>query len=657
MAKRIYRLSQLSRGAVADTVAARHARHGDKMNIELLERCQVLWANLHKARMERDRCFRYVYGDQWSDLIEYEGETMTEKQYISAKGNVPLVNNVIRRLVTSVVGQYVKAEMEPVVTARDRDEQKAGEMMTITLQTNWQRNKMRVLLTKMMEDYLVGGMVFESERYEDFGMGEKDVLSRVPEPDMMFFDSGMSDPRFWDMTLIGEIHDITFNELVSNFAKSPEDYRKLSEIYANEKLMSSRKDTEDPTKRHDTERMSFYSPVDSSLCRVFEVWTKETKARYRYHDPLNGEMGRVEIEDVGEIEQENMQRMKEAEEDGIPENEVPLIMYEFFIDSFWYYQFLTPDGTVLIEGETPFHHGSHPYSLSLYPFVNSEIHSFVSDFIDQQRYINRLITIDDFVRRTGAKGVTLVPEQLIPEDMSPEDFAEQWSSVDGLIVYTAKDGVPQPQQFYSHSVQLNTAELVSLQLQMMEDISNVHGALQGQGAPSGTSAALYAQQAQNSATGLAALFVRFGSFTEDIAKKKSKLMMQFYSEKRNVGIAGKSYSGIKQYDPAKARNMEFDYSVKESVTTPAFRSAQNEMLMQFWDKGAITLEMLLENGDFPFADSLLQSINAARENAGQNGMASPIDPAVMQQAMQGADPAAMGRAAQMIGGNYASPAR
>lgn len=640
MEGKIIRLSRVMTPSGMDTVYDRHVEHGGRKNMELLQKCQMLWENLDGFRKDRSRCMRYTYGDQWGDWIKYKGEKMTEKAYISMKGNVPLVNNVVRRLVNSVLGVYVKSETEPVASARDRDEQKVGEMLTITLQANWQINKMRLLLANMLEDYLIGGAVFDRETF-DYFEGNMDVLSTVPNPNMMFFDSTMSDPRFWDLSLIGQIHDITFNELASKFVKNEEQFQSLESKYRSQRL-SGRTGSlyDDIRERNKYERISFYEPEDSTLCRVYEVWTKEMKPRYRCHDRMKGELFKVDLGDIGKVQAVNEERRILALQEGIPEDDVPYISYEYVMDNYWYYQFLTPWGDVLAEGETPYAHLSHPYVMSLYPFVNGEIHSFVSDFIDQQRYINRLITIDDFVRRTGAKGVTLVPSQLVPDDMSPEEFAEQWSSVDGLIVYKAKDGVPEPKQFYSSAVRLNTAELVSLQLQMMEDISSVHGAVQGKTPYSGTSASLYAQQAQNSTAALSALMLRFGSFVEDIAVKKIRLIQQYYNEKKVVNIAGKGYAGVKVYDPAKAKNILFDVSVRESAATPVHRMLANDMLMEFWKAGAITLEMLLENGDFPFADALLQSLNSAKEDIA-NGKSPQLSINGAQAARNAADPSRM----------------
>ena len=70
----------------------------------------------------------------------------------------------------------------------------------------------------------------------------------------------------------------------------------------------------------------------------------------------------------------------------MPESEVPLIEYEYMIQSYWYYRYLSPFGDILDEGESPYSHGSHPYTMKAYPFVDGELHSFVSDIIDQQRY-------------------------------------------------------------------------------------------------------------------------------------------------------------------------------------------------------------------------------------------------------------------------------
>ena len=141
---------------------------------------------------------------------------------------------------------------------------------------------------------------------------------------------------------------------------------------------------------------------------------------------------------------------------------------------------------------------------------------------------------------------------------------------------------------------------------------------------------MYSQQAANSTAALSSLLLRFSAFVEEIAVKKTKLIQQYYDEKRIINIAGKGYASIKEYDPEKARDVEFDLSIQESASTPVHRMIANDMLLEFWKTGAITIELLLENGDFPFADNLLQSIRSRQETAVQQGIQSLDQGAVAQ---------------------------
>ena len=162
---------------------------------------------------------------------------------------------------------------------------------------------------------------------------------------------------------------------------------------------------------------------------------------------LSVESYKVEVEEECAIIEVNRRRITEQSQMGVSEENYKLIAYQWFID--WYFRFLSPYGDVLKEGETPYWHKSHPYSFKLYPFYNGEVHSFVSDFIDQQRYINRLITMQDFIMGAGAKGVLMFPEELIPDDMTVEDIAEEWVAYNGVIYYKSNGTTKMPQQIVS----------------------------------------------------------------------------------------------------------------------------------------------------------------------------------------------------------------
>ena len=81
---------------------------------------------------------------------------------------------------------------------------------------------------------------------------------------------------------------------------------------------------------------------------------------------------------------------------------------------------------------------------------------------------------------------------------------------------------------------------------------------------------------------------------------------------RVVNIAGRK-SGSTVYDPKAMRDVEMDISIVPSTTTPAYRTIANDFLMQLFNLHAISIEQLLEAGNFPFADSLLQSIRVQKQ--------------------------------------------
>lgn len=632
-----------------DTVRHARAASGTRAYDVLME-AQTYWDNMEKYRQDRERNKRYTYGAQWDDTINIDGCRMTEAQYIQKMGSVPLKNNLIRRLVRNVNGVYRSQSKEPICTARDRDEQAMGETMSTVLQYNMQLNRMNEVNARTMEEYMIGAFIVHRLWYGWRG-GKCDCWTDYVNPARFFIDTNMRDFRGWDVTCLGEIHDIGFGELVSKFAETPEEYEKLATIYRAAKSLRNIATYRTSFGRDRSQNLDFLFCPDESLCRVIEVWRKEQKPRYRCHDYNNGEMFKCDTEDYAEVVlAENDRRRKQGLDAGMSEEDIPFIEAEWFIDSYWYYYYLTPFGDILSEGETPYAHGEHPYVFKAYPFIDGEIHSFVSDVIDQQRYTNRLITLYDWIMRASAKGVLLVPDQSIPGDMDINDFADAWTRFNGVVVYHAKNGVPMPTQIANNSTNIGISELLNLQLKFFEDISGVHGALQGRPGASSTSGTLYAQQAQNSTTSLLDLLDSFSQFIVDEAYKNVKNIQQFYGDKRMFNIAGKSAHQV-EYDPDKIRDVEFDMSIVESNATPAFRQMANDYLIQFWQAGQITLSQLLEVGDFAFADDLLQSIKANESRMQQGEQPEQIPQQIQQQAEEGADMGAVDTLYNALRGN------
>lgn len=631
-----------------DTVAESKHEGERERAFGILLQAQHSWDNMSHFRQDRERNKRYTYGDQWDDIVSIDGVRMRESDYIKQRGNVPLKNNIIRRLNRTILGVFRSQSKEPTCTARDRDEQKQGETMSTVLQYNMQLNRMNDLMARTMEEFLISGLIVH-RKWFGWRNGKIDEWTDYVQPNNFFIDGNMRDFRGWDVSLLGELHDISFGDLCGQFAKSAGDVDRLREIYSSAHDLSTLTSYYDWFGKPDSRRRSydFLYSSDPSRCRVIEVWRKESKPRYRCHDYNNGEIFKIDLSDYAELVGDvNARRLSQGEASGMSREEIPLISAEWFMDDYWYYYYLSPFGDILSEGETPYAHKSHPYVFKAYPFIDGEIHSFVSDVIDQQRYVNRLITMYDWIMRASAKGVLIFPEDCLPKGMDINDIADEWARFDGVIV--VKKGATQlPQQVANNSTQIGITELLNLQLKLVEDISGVNGSLQGKPGYSGMSGSLYAQQTQNATTSLLDILDTFSTFVVDGAYKDVKNIQQYYDQKRIFNIAGKASSQV-EYDPAKISDVEFDLSIVESTSTPAYRQMANDFLMQIWQSNQITLEQLLENGDFPFADNLLQSLNSQRAEISQGHQVTPLSPDLQNEVSSGADMESVNRAYNLL---------
>lgn len=579
---------------------------------EILQIAYNAWQSLERFRAEAERCKRYVFGDQWGDLITepVTGKRMSEADYIKSQGKVPLRNNLIRSLIRTVLGQFASIKTESICIARDRNEQELGEMMSAVLQANYQRNQLWELDRRALENFLITGIaVFRTYYSWRSGADLIDVWTDLVNYNRVFFDTHMEDIRHWDCSLIGEIHDIGLDDVIAQFSDgSKEKVAYLRQIYTatTPELLADRLDN--LCGQH-FKNINFFIPSDNSRCRVIEVWRKESRERLRVHDTLTGEYYKVEIEEEPQLISENQRRLIEQATMGIEPANMKLIEYEWFVDRYWYFRFLSPQGDILRQGETPYWHSSHPYTFRLYPFFNSEVHPFISDIIDQNRYINRLITMQDFIMSASAKGVLMFPEQCKPDNLSMEEIARQWTSYNGIIYYRPQPGVTPPQQIISNTSNTGAYEMLALQTQLFKDISGVHDALVGKQPVSGTPASRYAQESQNSAVNLIDILEVFKQLRQERDAKIIRLQQQFYNDIKYINIIGKTLSPeALTFNPEKVKNIDFDLAITESIATPAYRQAQNELLLELLKMGQINTEMLLEAGAFPFADKLLQSI-------------------------------------------------
>ena len=590
------------------------------------------WSSLDEFRINAHRNKMYTFGNQWGDFVPNPNGQgwITEERLITKEGNVPLKNNRIRGIVRSTVGVFSGNQTEPVCVSRERDDQGKGEMMSATIQYVYQLNKLWELDRSNFEYFLVSGLAAFKGNYE-WREGGMNVWNDLVNYNRFFFDNHMEDPRHWDCSLVGEIHDMSINSLIGKFANSPESAQKLREIYGGVIDEDVIETTYNLTRSEAHRNRNFFIPDDPSRCRVIEVWRKEAKERLLVHDRLTGDCFKTELKNKSAIDQENHRRIAMWTLKGIHPDKMLLIKADWFMDEPWMYYFMTPTGYVLKTGETEYWHGSHPYSFKVYPFYDSEVHPFVGDFIDQQRFINRLIMMQDLINKTSAKGVLMFPEDQKPDHMSMDEIAETWASYRGIIYYKPKPGTNAPEQIINNSSNPGLFQMLQIQLKLIEDVSGVQGSLQGQTPPSGTAASLFMQQTQNATTSLTDLFESYREVRETRDIKNMKLIQQYYEEPRYINVSGVSKKSF-MYNPELVQNSEFDLSITESTATPAYRMIMNDFLMQLFNQQAITLDQLLDMGTFPFADKLKQSIEARKQEAAAGQpMGQVVPPEVQQQ--------------------------
>ena len=611
-----------------------------KRETEFLNMCASCWNALDEARRKMRRSLMYSYGDQWGDYVRDPDtmQWMTEGDLIKKNGKVPLKNNMIAPILSNIDGQLRQQLTRPVCVARDQGEAAVGEMMSIAIEYVHDINDIEEVDSDSMRMLLNGGMTAQRIEYGLNPAKDRcDVWVYPVNPARLFFNTNLEDVRQWDVTCIGELFDMPIEDVLAHFAHSAEEKQYISEIYAN--MSSFHHDGNAGMQGNESRELTFYSPSRNDLCRVILGWHLETREAYCWNDTLRGTWGYVDYKDEEKrrFDDENERRRRRAREMNIADDDVLLVEYVYATERFWYYRYMTPYGDVLQEGRSPYWHGEHNSVLHLYPLVQGRLGNFVEQFIDQQRAINRTATLIDFIRGTSSKGVLVVDDEAF-ENMSREEVVDEYVRYNGVLFVRLKpgqsiDGVVR--QYNSGASVAGDFELLSLQLRLINEISGVNSAMQGQAPKAGTPASLYAQQAYNSSLNLKGLFESYRTFRRRRDTKLMKTIQQFYNEQRHIELAGKDYSAeAKYYNPDKVQNSEIDLTIAEGYNTPAYQMLANDFLMELFRSRAVDIKTVLENCSFPYARKILEAVKRNEQQLQQGGQMEGIPPEMLQQLQQ-----------------------
>lgn len=415
---------------------------------------------LSDFREQRRRYKRFTYGHQWDDLmVTPKGEKLTEGEYACRNGRVPMTNNMVHRLVKTLVGHFRTNEEGKETVKADH-------------------NHLEELDARMFEEFLISGCAIQRVGRErrPGTAGELTWVDNVV-PDS-FFCYPLRDPRGIDAEVVGQFHDMGLAEALGRFASGSRERARQLE--------------------HEL-RAGSTGPSAMPRCRITEVWLREAAEQLRCHDRMTATLYSVDVDKAGAIQAMNRRRQKRGE---------PRIEVRYEVATRWVGRWFTDSGMELRRTVAQ----RHPYVVKFYPLIDGEIHSYVSGVIDQQKYINRLLTVMDNIMSTSAKGVLLFPADELPEEMEWSDVQERWAQYDSIIPYLPRAGSPGPHQVVGNGANCGAAQMLDMELRLFEQVSGVSGALQGSGKESGSSAQLFDAQTRNSLAAVADIFKSFNDF-------------------------------------------------------------------------------------------------------------------------------------------------
>lgn len=615
-------------------------------NLTLLWRCARDWDAMDYLRKEHSRNLRYKNGDQWSDTVpdpDHPHRTIREDALISRSGKVPLKHNYIQQYIRNIHGQLLSSPTQTVVYARSRDDQPLGEMLTNALQACHQLNRIRKIDINVVEELCLTGIACAKVRYGYWSTKNRtDGKIDLVNINRLFFNADIEDPRLTDIRRIGELHDYTFDDLVRNFATCREDVQALREIYG---ICHDHTKLENLYENHASrlQNLNFLYTNDLGKYRVIEVWERLGRWVLYIHDYADGTEEIYTELTMQEVEAINASRIEQGMAAGIAPDTVKLIYAREQYEYYWRVKYLTPNGYCIKETESPYAHEEHPYVLAAMPVIDGRFKAVLSDVIDIQRYINRLLTLLDFIIGASAKGLLMVPQECIPDDMDIQDFAREYVKTNGVILIKKGAYDKLPKQISMNGTNIGAWEMFAQEMNIMQQISGLNGAVQGQVPRANTPSSLYAQQAQNSMMNFVVLFENYNMFCEERDEKLLKVLMQYYTTRRYIGTNGKTAGEMaKFYEPEMAQKIEdFNLTAAKSNDTPVFRQMTDDLLMKLLESGRIPLEIFLNNCSLPGADKLLAEVKSFNEQAA----AGQIDPEALTQlqqaAQQNADPNAM----------------
>jgi len=618
-----------------------------EQNMELLAQCKKYYESLEYLREENERNDRYISGDQLSDTIVDPDtcETITEENYIKKQGRNPIVINMLIKILTPILSVFSTRHLEPLVLMRDDSKMRAGRVMTALMKTMYERMFVRNTDVLGLNEAVAHAVTcFRTSYQNDSFRQRSDVKIELCETKRLFFDDNTTGLYGENLRLIGYLHDWSLGDVLKNFARTKEEGDRITALYKSlSGTQASAQQQFDPNEYKRT--LSFYGDSATGKCRVIEVWTKEGLYTCRCHDILTGDDFFVDIEQKPLVEAENARRIAEYTAAGVQIDEVPVIdcgqlddsgVFGDHYDEVWVVRYLTPGGYVLKKQASPYEHGEHPYTIGFRTMSNGVISSLITLAIPSQRQINSLIQRIEFMRQAAAKGTLILDEdQVADSKVTLEDIGKAYSKAGSVIALKRGEKYKDPMLLTSENASSSDMQMLQTHIQLLSDITGIHGAMRGEEAKSGTPSSLYLQETQNAQNNIAELLDWYEGLLLMRNMKALKVMLQFYDDGRKVRIVGEDGAyGEAEYNHADIANLEYDVYMTEAQDQGPLYVQNEEKLFGLLSGGLISVEAYLRNSAAPYAEKLLETIESEKQAAQQQQQQAQMQAMAAQPQMQ-----------------------
>lgn len=447
-------------------------------DIMVLRRAYEAWMNGSTLRNSRARNKRFTFGEQWGDVsLNADGKAVTDSERFARAGTTPVTNNLIRQLVKTIVGRF---------RANIINKEKISDEHLAQIHSD---NDLAELDARALEEFLISGCCIQRVDRDANTDGHYHTLVTNVNP-TRFFVNSLIDPRGRDCRIVGQLHDLTIAQLLHIVADGSR--RKAAWV---RRLYSEQVDNRiaaccTQLGADSQNGMDFWYCRDNDRLRAIEVWTLESREVMVCHDKRTAQLETMPVSQARKL------------------RGMPHVSMRWDVQWYWHCRWFSPMGDLLGECDAD----RHPFVMRFYPLIDGEVHSMVEDIIDQQKFLNRLISLVDQAMMNTAKGVLLYPETALPDGFTWNDVRRVWSAPGGILPYSPSLSDARPEQIQSNASNFGAYDMINLQMKMLEEVSGVHGALQGKNVATGESATLYQLQSDNSDIALTDIYETFNAF-------------------------------------------------------------------------------------------------------------------------------------------------